>query len=66
MSDSWKSFKKDVEKFEMPDIAGIDGGTVQIILLIIVALWLFRKLKALFVIFLIIVGFYYFLQMGVI
>lgn len=63
MSD-WKEFKHDAENFEMPDIGGIDGSVVQLILMVIIALWLFRKMKGIFFLFMFAVGIYYFLHLG--
>jgi hypothetical protein len=59
--DNIKDFFKDLE---IPDVGGVDGGTLQIILVVLVALWLFMKIKKLFFFFMLIVGLYYFMQGG--
>jgi hypothetical protein len=64
MEKAWDNIKDFFKDFEMPDIGGIDGGTLQLILICIVGLWLLMKLKKLFFIFLFIVGVYYFMQGG--
>jgi hypothetical protein len=58
-SRDWKKITESVQDFELPDIAGIDGGVIQIVLIVIIALWLFRKLKSLFFLFLFAVMVYY-------
>lgn len=57
--DDISDFFKDME---LPDIGGIDGSTIQIILVVLVGLWLLMKVKKLFFLFMFIMAFYYLMQ----
>ena len=61
---NWSELQQSVGNIQMPDIGGMDGSTIQLILVVIIGIWLFRKLKSMFVIFLLITGFYYFMQLS--
>jgi len=54
--------KDAVKDFKMPDMAGMDGDTIQTVLVVIVGLWLFMKLKKLFFLFAFAAMIYYMLM----
>lgn len=60
--DIWDNIKDFFNDMQIPDIGGVDGGTIQLILVIVVGLWLFMKLKRLFFLFMFITAFYYIMQ----
>lgn len=51
-----------IEDFKMPDVAGMDGDTIQTVVVVVIALWLFMKLKKMFFFFMFITFIYYMLM----
>ena len=64
MADALDDIQDFFKDLEIPDIGGMDGGTIQLILTVIIGLWLLMKMKKLFFFFMFITALYYFMQGG--